>query len=110
MKKFIVPFYSIELWLGYKTKLSTIKRVLKADSVDDWSDSDGRTDYFEDDLSTLAVSFKSKDAGTIAHEAIHIKNIIYRRIGATLDLKNDEPEAYLVGWLVDTITTYLNSV
>ena len=47
-------------------------------------------------------------AETIAHEAVHACNQLYTNIGAVVDQNNDEPQAYLTGWLVQQITlTYL---
>lgn len=39
--------------------------------------------------------------GIVAHEMIHIKNKLFRTIGQKPSPKNDEVEAYLVGYLVD---------
>lgn len=89
-------------------------------------------DYWEGELifaSTVRTSYKKTKkcvvvvlnpyysgnnitAGVIAHEAVHIKNIIFDEIGYenTTELGQDEPEAYLVNWLVDTIYDYYKSV
>lgn len=40
---------------------------------------------------------------TIAHEAKHFVNIIFDSKGIALDLYNDEPECYLLGWVVEQI-------
>lgn len=42
-------------------------------------------------------------AGVIAHEAVHIVNYVFKRANISLDFDNDEPQAYLMGWIVDTI-------
>ena len=42
--------------------------------------------------------------GAIAHESKHITNYIFSNIGAMLDPENDEPECYLLGWIVDFAT------
>ena len=41
--------------------------------------------------------------GTIAHEAKHIVNHIFNDLGIELDRVNDEPECYLLGWVVNQI-------
>ncbi len=41
--------------------------------------------------------------GIIAHESKHLVNNIFIRIGHKLSRWNDEPEAYLLGWIVDRI-------
>jgi hypothetical protein len=43
----------------------------------------------------------------IAHEIVHIKNYIFHGINAKIDIDNDEPEAYLTGWLFDKIYDFL---
>lgn len=40
---------------------------------------------------------------TIAHEAVHVLNFIYKSRGIMLDLSNDEPQAYLSGWISEKI-------
>lgn len=56
------------------------------------------------------VLFIRKDAkaSVVAHEAVHIANIIFKRADIQLDIDNDEPYAYLLGWIVDCITTIIN--
>ena len=41
--------------------------------------------------------------GSIAHECLHVVNLIFEHAGITPDLRNDEPAAYLIGWLVDRV-------
>lgn len=44
----------------------------------------------------------------IVHEIVHVKNYIYLDCAMELDRYNDEPEAYLSGWLFDKINNFLN--
>jgi len=53
-------------------------------------------------FSKAGVSFN-----TIGHEATHLKNHIFISRGLQLDLHNDEAEAYLLGWIIESITTKL---
>ena len=41
--------------------------------------------------------------GLIAHEACHVVNAVFKSKGVELDLEQDEPQAYLLGWVVDEI-------
>ena len=41
--------------------------------------------------------------GIIAHECVHICNYIFQEANIKLDLDNDEPYAYLMGWVVEEI-------
>lgn len=39
----------------------------------------------------------------VAHEVVHVVNIAYEFLGIKLDPINDEPQAYLSGWIVGEI-------
>jgi hypothetical protein len=39
----------------------------------------------------------------IAHESVHLTNFIFKDRGINLDLDNDEPQAYLHGWIFESI-------
>lgn len=41
--------------------------------------------------------------GLIAHEAVHIANMLAESRGFIADLSNDEPIAYLVEWIVNNV-------
>jgi hypothetical protein len=52
------------------------------------------------------VIFNSKrklTVDTIAHEALHISRMILHNRGVDFDPENDEPYAYMVGWVSDVI-------
>lgn len=42
-------------------------------------------------------------AGDVAHESVHVATEIFREIGAIHTPDNQEPFAYLVGWIADCI-------
>lgn len=56
-----------------------------------------------DNLGSILVAVRSDQPGTIAHEAEHIKNIIWRYIGYKSQEDNDEVDAYLVGYIYNRI-------
>lgn len=43
----------------------------------------------------------------IAHEVVHIVNRIFLKCGIELDRENDEPQAYLTGWVMNEIDKFL---
>lgn len=43
----------------------------------------------------------------IAHESVHVVNRIFQHRGIDLSLRNDEPQAYLTGWVFKTIYDFL---
>lgn len=58
----------------------------------------------------LCIGFQRNliTAGTIAHEAKHALNHIFSSKGIRPDVFNDEPECYLLGYLVDWIHNVIN--
>lgn len=47
--------------------------------------------------------FEIELIATIAHEAVHACNTMFNCIGAKLDSNNDEPQAYLIDFIVKEI-------
>lgn len=55
-------------------------------------------------LDFFTVFFKpTLDHQLIAHEVVHLVNGIYRERHMNLDKENDEPQAYLTGWVTEQI-------
>lgn len=63
---------------------------------------------FEKDKLVLFVK-PDTTAGVIAHEAVHIANYVFKQCGILPDLNNDEPQAYLIGWIVKQIHKFIQS-
>ena len=53
------------------------------------------------------VAIKVADWSIIAHEVTHLVNAIFKKCGVILDIDNDEPQAYLTGWIIDEIDIFL---
>lgn len=56
----------------------------------------------------VVVFRKNPDYTVIAHETVHLVNAIFKDHGIELDLDNDEPQAYLTGWIFNKIDKFLN--
>jgi len=56
------------------------------------------------------VVLRNKSPDIIAHESVHICNMIFKEKGIKPDLENDEPQAYLTGWIVDKIMKTMNFI
>lgn len=50
------------------------------------------------------------DHDLIAHEVVHLVNEFYIKRGIKLDLYNDEPQAYLTGWITGEIYKVLKKM
>ncbi|MGB3495753.1 MAG: hypothetical protein WBA57_23690 [Elainellaceae cyanobacterium] len=61
----------------------------------------GLTQYF------IAID-KDATPSIIAHEASHCVNYIFKDRGIELDTHNDEPQCYLLSWIVDKCHEFLN--
>ena len=51
----------------------------------------------------LALKKKDITHGIIAHEAFHIMTSLFKTIGVGIYYDNDEPGAYLLGFIIDEI-------
>jgi len=112
IRKYRVPAYRTRLWVVVSPSL-----MASIDKVEDLLDHKIIKD--KDRKSTRAYTYCFEDhkgryqmlcfynphskPGEIAHEAKHTLNIIYQWHGVKLSLTNDEPECYLLEWMVDRI-------
>lgn len=98
--------YPCRLWIAISK--DTFKE--RFDGVSEWDDGcDAIVDCVNDiqrNLGGVLVRFenrKAMNAGNISHESSHIAMEIFRYIGAEVELSNQEPFSYLVGWIADCI-------
>lgn len=61
-------------------------------------------DFYDDNYLLVVIDGNTPLCfNTICHEVVHIKNRINDHAGIDHDPDNDEPEAYLSGWLAEQI-------
>lgn len=48
--------------------------------------------------------------GVFAHEAFHMSNFIFNRLGIKLDYENDESMAYFIDWITVELHKFYNKV
>ena len=117
-KKIKVPIYGEEVIVIIYDDPVELKKILK-DKISDIPEEiyDGWV-YQVDGIIYCVLYVLEKPRyptpGVIAHEAKHVVNNIFINIGHELDRYNDEPEAYLLGWVVNRIyeikNTFYNAV
>lgn len=56
----------------------------------------------------IAFLTKETSPGIIAHECLHVLNLIFDRVGIRYDQYNDEPAAYLMKWLVNNVHVFFS--
>jgi hypothetical protein len=55
------------------------------------------------------VAIKKVDWSIIAHEVVHLVNALFISCGIELDRHNDEPQAYITGWFINEIDSFIKS-
>ena len=101
-----IPIYCCKLTIILDKDLSYVKNKYKTKSLSDFG---AVTLKDEDRYRHYVVGFTdATHLSNIAHEIVHLKNQIYVDSAMELDRYNDEPEAYLTGWLFDQINNFLN--
>lgn len=102
--------YVVELWIvitnNPEAECKRLNKKHKGLELE-WEDGSSAMtclEFYDDNC--LVVVFDAKEAinaNTICHEVVHVKNRIYHHAGTSNDPDNDEPEAYLSGWLAEQI-------
>lgn len=62
------------------------------------------------DKNEYVIAIKMIDWSIITHEVVHIVNAIFLKCGIELDRNNDEPQAYLTGWIVNEIDIFIHEL
>lgn len=100
-----IPIYQCELTMILDKNLKYIENTYKTISLDNFG---AVTLQDESKYRHYVVGFTDKKhLSNIAHEIIHLKNHIYLDCAMKLSRHDDEPEAYLTGWLFDRIYNFL---
>ncbi len=101
-----IPIYGGTLTMIFANDLSYVEKNYETASLGNFG---AVTIKEEDEYKSYVVAFTdSKHLSNIAHEVVHLKNFIFKDCAMAVDLINDEPEAYLSGWLFDQINDFLN--
>jgi len=104
--------YGCKLTIILDKDLKEVEKIYKEDVEGFSLDVFGAVTFTRKDKSRHYVSAftDATHLSNIAHEIVHIKNCIYVDCAMNVDRFNDEPEAYLTGWLFDEIYKFLNQI
>lgn len=101
-----LPIYGGTLTIILDKDLSYVEKKYKTISLDNFG---AVTLSNESKYKEYVIAFTDKNhLSNIAHEIVHLKNQIYLDCAMQIDRVNDEPEAYLTGWLFDEIYNFFN--
>lgn len=118
--KFDLKIYPRILWVTYDATPEELSKLFPTDPdgniinwLEDFSGYACEMNVFSapSNEGGMLIRFENKEALTtehIAHEAVHAADDVYYFIGATSDITNDEPYAYLVGYIANCCTKVLN--
>lgn len=107
IKKYKVPLYHCNLWVLVSNNFVKDAKKLNINLSSNANEHDAITfKKLETEFSTFCVFIRKdrkKYIDIISHESVHVVNLIFKEVGIELDIENDEPQAYLMGWVVDKI-------
>lgn len=63
---------------------------------------------FQDKSNYIVVFHNKFNYSVVAHEVVHLVNLIFKDHNIELDLDNDEPQAYLTGYIFKQCEKFLN--
>jgi hypothetical protein len=103
INSFVIPIYFGTVKVVQSNDKDKVNKRFKID----W-DGLNTTVYTQDNHNFLMVTqpvevITPETINTIAHESVHIANWRMSRIGFKYDYENDEPFAYLVGFITEEI-------
>jgi hypothetical protein len=106
----VIPIYITRLHIAFSEDVIKDKDALNKrfpDVIHEKSDFCAITDSRSNHLIVVFNMNYIKDETTlietIAHESLHLTSFLFIRKGIKPDVDNDEPQAYLLGWLVGEI-------
>jgi hypothetical protein len=103
-KRIKIPIYDERLILY---KCEDFKPLEKKYNLNDCSGYDAVT--FEAHGSIIIIFSENVTPAIIAHESLHAAGYIFKAISATMDIINDEPQCYLLGWVVEQCHKFLDN-
>lgn len=93
--------YPVQVGCYWLEDTKKYQKITGKKFIDDAGDAQGRCTSFSDGGHRIILIGIAKSAheGTLAHECYHALNAIYLWFGCHHDRDNDEPAAYLLGYL-----------
>ena len=101
-----IPIYQCKLTIILDKDLSYVTEKYKTLDLSNYG---AVTMRIPDKHSEYIIAFEYIEGSIIAHEIVHLVNYIFKDRGVKLDIKNDESQAYLTGWLFKEIDKFLNN-
>lgn len=103
-----IPIYCCKLTVILEKDLNKVAKMYKL--KEDLTGFGAFTFKDESKYRQYVVALETDWRANVAHELVHVVNHIYIDCAMKLDPHNDEPQAYLMGWLFDQIDEFLLNI
>lgn len=108
IKKIKIPLYSGTVKIIQTNNFKKLEKKYNLESLHGIDAFIFRHDK-KDGYSRYILIFPKKvDPVVIAHECLHFVNYVFEDSRIGLDVVNDEPQCYLLGWIVEECHKFLN--
>jgi hypothetical protein len=105
-KKIRIPIYFGKLVIVRVKKISEVSEKYQLGNTDSYASITFEKKSKKHNPRYYIVLQKNTPTSVIVHEVIHLVNYIFKNNGIELDRYNDEPQAYLAGWLFSQIQKF----
>ena len=107
IKKVKIPIYEQILYVSvtedYSKEEEEYEYVWRPEREDFFGHTSGLNNQYLIILNKKYLKDELHIVSTISHEAFHVTNMLFKRIGAVPDIDNDEHQAYLLSWIVEQV-------
>ena len=86
-----------------KLKIIIVDELKEALGIEPNIDTEADSCVIDHNNGTATIIIASNDMSIIAHECLHIKNIVWNRIGYSPQALNDEVDAYLLDYIITEV-------
>ena len=86
-----------------KLKIIIVDEIKEALGIEPNIDTEADSCVIDHNNGTATIIIASNDMSIIAHECLHIKNIVWNRIGYSPQALNDEVDAYLLDYIITEV-------
>ena len=86
-----------------KLKIIIVDELNEALGIEPNIDTEADSCVIDHNNGTATIIIASNDMSIIAHECLHIKNIVWNRIGYSPQALNDEVDAYLLDYIITEV-------
>jgi hypothetical protein len=104
VKEIDIPIYGGTVMFIFTDNLEEVN--LEYNLGDNLNDFEGVV-FNNNDKDYFYLATTSKSARVNVHEIIHLVNDIFKSRSIKLDLDNDEPYAYMAGWIASELEKFL---